>query len=306
MQQTIGKAIEIKGIGLHSGTGVTMILRPAPENHGISFIRSDLAYPNKIDALWHNVTDTRLCTLISNEAGASVGTIEHLMSALRGCQIDNLLIDINGPEVPIMDGSAAQFVTAIQAAGIVAQDAPRLMIKILSTIIVQDGDKMVRLSPAKDSIFGGEIDFDHAMVGRQSFSTELVNGNYPHLLADSRTFCFARDVELMQANGLARGGSLENAIVLGDQGDVMNPGGLRHADEFIRHKLLDAVGDLALAGAQIIGRYHGVRAGHAMNNKILHALFENRDAWMWVSENTAPAFDSVIFAAQPQQQVNAY
>ncbi len=285
MQQTLENSITLHGIGLHSGHNVELILQPAPIDTGLIFIRTDLETgKNEIPALWNNVADTRLCTLIANEHGATIGTIEHLMAALRANGIDNLYIKLNAPEVPIMDGSSAPFMDAIEKAGIHEQATPRIYIKILKPITVEDGEKTVELTPGVISSFSGEINFEHPSIGQQSYETSLVNGNFAHLLADCRTFGFEKDVEYLRQNGLARGGSLENAIVIGDDG-VLNPEGLRHEDEFIRHKLLDAIGDLYLAGAPILGHYHGIRAGHDMNNKILHALFANTDAWTYVSSN---------------------
>ena len=288
MQNTLKSLIHFHGVGLHGGQPVAMIVRPAPANHGIHFVRTDITdKDNYIAALWSNVSDTKLCTVIQNDSGVSVGTIEHLMAALQGCHIDNALIEINGPEVPIMDGSSLAFVKEIERVGLKEQDSPRHMIKILKEIEVTDGDKSVRLSPADEPIFSGEIDFDHPMIGRQNYSTEIINGNFPHELAECRTFGFVKEVEYLRSIGLARGGSLDNAIVLGDD-DVLNPQGLRRSDEFIRHKLLDAVGDLALAGAPIQGHYHGVKSGHDMNNRILHALFADKSAWTWTTDNIIP------------------
>jgi UDP-3-O-[3-hydroxymyristoyl] N-acetylglucosamine deacetylase len=281
-QQTLKAPVTLNGVGLHSGNATQLRLCPADENTGIIFIRTDLEDPkNIIPARWDHVIDTRLCTMIGNEHGATVGTIEHLMAALRGAGIDNLRIELNGPEVPIMDGSSVLFMDALTQAGIEQQDAPRRYIKILSPITVREGDKEITLTPDSVSLFSGEIDFAHPAIGNQTYETSLVNGNFAHFLADCRTFGFEKDVEMLRKNGLARGGSLDNAIVLGED-NVLNPDGLRHADEFIRHKLLDAVGDLYLAEAPILGKYHGIKAGHDMNNKILHALFAQPEEWTYV------------------------
>lgn len=281
MQKTLNRAVSCSGVGLHSGAKVLLTLRPAPAGHGIVFVRTDLnGIDNRIPARYNLVSDTRLCTLIANKDGASVGTIEHLMSALRGCGVDNALIEIDGPEVPIMDGSSIPFVEMIDETGLCAQDTPRRAIRILADIVVRDGDKMARLSPANAFVFGGVIDFVHPAIGHQSFETRLVNGNFRHDIASARTFGFAREVEFLRQQGLARGGSLENAIVLDDM-TVMNAEGLRFDDEFIRHKLLDAIGDLYLAGAPILGRYDSIRAGHAVNNALLHQLFASPDSWEW-------------------------
>jgi UDP-3-O-[3-hydroxymyristoyl] N-acetylglucosamine deacetylase len=278
MQHTIQKEIATFGTGLHSGAAINIALKPAPAGHGIVFVRTDLSDNNRIPALWNNVTDTRLCTVIANESGASVGTIEHLMAALRGCAIDNILIELNGPEVPAMDGSSKPFVDMIDKVGLAAQNAPRRAIRILKEITVEEAGKTVTLKPAEEFIFAGEIDFDHPDIGRQRYEIKLLNGNFRHDLADSRTFGFFHEVEMMRKAGLALGGSLENAIVL-DKNKVMNPEGLRHNNEFIRHKLLDAIGDLYLAGAPILGAYEGVKAGHAMNNQVLRQLFATPDAF---------------------------
>ena len=278
MQHTLKTAIVFHGTGLHSGAAVTMTLRPAPAGRGIVFIRTDLAAHNMIPARWDLVTDTRLCTVIANARGASVGTIEHLMAALRGCGVDNALIEIDGPEVPVMDGSAAPFIEGIDRAGLARQAQPRRAIRILEEIAVEDHDKSARLTPAEASVFAGRIDFAHPAIGTQARDVELLNGNFRHDLAGARTFGFLHEVEFLRRQGLARGGSLDNAIVL-DRDGILNPDGLRYEDEFIRHKLLDAVGDLYLAGGPIIGRYEGCRAGHALNNALLHKLFAARDAW---------------------------
>lgn len=279
MQHTIATEIFVDGIGLHSGAEVTMVLKPAPADNGINFIRTDVSgHNNVIPARWDAVVDTRLCTVIANEHGVSVGTIEHLMAALRGCGIDNVNIELDGPEVPVMDGSAAPFVEKIDEAGSLVQEAPRRAIKVLKEVSVEHDGKIVRLTPAIGSTFGGRIDFDHPSIGKQKYEIQLLNGNFRHDLADARTFGFAHEVEAMRQNGLALGGSLENAIVL-DEHKVMNQEGLRYYDEFIRHKLLDAIGDLYLAGGPILGAYEADKPGHAMNNAILRKLFSTKDAY---------------------------
>ncbi len=278
MQHTVKSPIEMSGIGLHSGKTVSMRILAAPADHGIVFKRVDLADgANLIPATYDRVMDTRLCTLIANAYGAKVGTIEHLMAALRGCGIDNAMIEVDAAEVPVMDGSSKQFVEAIDAVGTKAQSKPRRAIKILKDITVQDGDKMVRLSPSNVPVYAGRIEFPHASIGAQEYSLKLVNGNFRHDVSDCRTFGFFKEAEMLRAAGLGLGGSLDNAIILNDDG-VMNPDGLRCTDEFIRHKILDAVGDLALGG-YIIGKYDGFKAGHALNNAILHALYADATAW---------------------------
>lgn len=278
MQHTVKNTIEMSGIGLHSGKTVSLRILPAAADHGIVFKRVDLeAGKNIIPATYDRVVDTRLCTLIENEFGARVGTIEHLMAALRGCGIDNALVELDTAEVPVMDGSSKQFVEAIDAVGVAEQAQPRRAIKILKDITVQDGDKIVRLSPSSVPVYAGRIEFGHASIGAQEYSLKLVNGNFRHDVSDCRTFGFIKEAEMLRAAGLGLGGSLDNAIILDDEG-VMNPDGLRCTDEFIRHKILDAVGDLSLGG-YIIGKYDGFKAGHALNNAILHALYADPAAW---------------------------
>ena len=286
MQHTVEKNVELSGIGLHSGSVVNMVIKPSAINTGIVFIRTDITDKNnKISAKWDNVVDTRLCTVIANDAGVTIGTIEHVMAALRGCHIDNAIIELDGEELPIMDGSSSCFVKAIDEAGIKSQTASRRAIKLLKNIEVTDGDKKVSLTMGGKPVFEGEIDFSHPDIGNQTYKMEMVNGSFRHDLAEARTFGFIEEVNALRNMGLARGGSLDNAIVL-EKETIMNEEGLRFEDEFVRHKLLDAIGDLYLAGAPIIGTYKGHKAGHAMNNKILHELFKDDSAWCWVDIDT--------------------
>lgn len=295
-QSTVKNAIEIQGVGLHSGQMISMRLLPAAENVGISFVRTDITDgDNVIPALWNYVVDTQLCTVIGNENGATVGTIEHVMSALRGCGVDNVIIEIDGPEVPAMDGSAMPFVDAIEAVGTEQQAVPRRVIRVLKEVTVEEDGKKVSLKPDEACTFAGEIEFDHGEIGYQRFETQLVNGNFKHDIAEARTFGFKHEVEWMRSQGLALGGSLDNAIVL-DTDKVLNPEGLRFTNEFIRHKLLDAIGDLYLAGGPILGLYDGVKAGHMMNNKVLHALFADDANWEYAS------YDSVAVLSEDNQR----
>ncbi len=282
-QQTLKQEISISDIGLHSGEEIKMTFIPAEEDTGIVFVRTDLKEgENVIPALWHSVVDTRLCTVIANPFGASVGTIEHVMSALRGCGIDNLRIEINGGEAPIMDGSSMPFVKLIDEAGIQAQEKDRQLIRVRREVSVEYEGKKVTLKPHNTSSFAGEIEFDHEEIGRQIYETTLVNGNFRHEIANARTFGFFHEAEYLRSQGLARGGSLDNAIILNDEG-VMNKDGLRFENEFIRHKLLDAIGDLYLAGGQILGHYDGIKAGHAINNDILKELFSDPRNWEYIT-----------------------
>ena len=285
-QKTIQSPVSVTGVGVHSGLDITLTLHPADSDTGIVFVRTDInTGDNIIPALWNRVVDTRMCTVIANDSGASVGTIEHLMAALRGCGIDNCRADITGAEVPIMDGSAKPFVDMIENAGISTQNAPLRKIRVLKPVRVEKDDKVVTLSPSDSASFSGGIDFAHPVIGAQDYTTQLVNGTFKHDIAKARTFGFYEQVEMLRANGLALGGSLDNAIVLNHDG-VMNPGGLRFQDEFIRHKILDAIGDLYLAGAPIIGQYDGQKAGHEMNNLILHALFSDEENWQYDDNST--------------------
>lgn len=280
-QRTLKSPGTLTGIGLHSGAPVTMTLHPATADHGILFRRSDVDGDGAdILARWDRVTDTRLCSALGNDEGVSVGTVEHLMAALAGCGIDNALVELDGPEVPVMDGSAKAFVDLIRAAGVVELSAPRRVIRVLKAVSVEQGQARAELAPAPVFSLDFEIDFASGAIRRQHLRLGVVNGAFCKELADARTFGFLHEVEYMRKNGLARGGSLDNAIVI-DGDRVMNAEGLRHQDEFVRHKALDAVGDLYLAGSQIIGAYRGRRAGHAVNNALLQALFADPDAWCY-------------------------
>ncbi|MEM7651116.1 MAG: UDP-3-O-acyl-N-acetylglucosamine deacetylase [Pseudomonadota bacterium] len=298
MQNTIKSTVSVKGVGLHSGQDITLSLSPALEHSGITFIRTDVTdKDNVIPARWDNVLDTQLCTVIGNLDGITIGTIEHLMSALRGCNIDNVCIELDGSEVPVMDGSAMPFVELIESAGVEKQTAPRRVLRILKDIHVEKDGKRATLRPADGAVFGGEIEFDHPEIGNQHFETQLLNGNFKHDIAEARTFGFLKEVEWMRSQGLALGGSLDNAIVL-DQASVMNEEGLRFDDEFIRHKLLDAIGDLYLAGMPIMGAYDGFKAGHEMNNLVLRALFADDSAY-----DVVELYDHMPIGAAQQNDV---
>ncbi|HRO11543.1 UDP-3-O-acyl-N-acetylglucosamine deacetylase [Amaricoccus sp.] len=291
MQTTLKREITLVGMGLHSGRPARMVLRPATTG-GIRFRRVDVTdRDNLIPARFDRVTDTRLCTLLSNEAGVSLGTVEHVMAALAGTGVTHALIDIDGPEVPIMDGSSLRFVRAILRAGLRALPGDLVAIRVLAPVREGEGDVWAELRPAETLSIDFEIDFADAAIGHQARRLSMVNGAFVHELADCRTFCRRVEVETMQANGLALGGSLDNAIVV--EGDkVLNPGGLRRADEFVRHKMLDALGDLALAGAPILGAYKGVKAGHGVTNRLLRKLFA-----------TPGAYEIVTLDAEAAQQL---
>ena len=272
MQTTIKTDIRFTGHGLHSGIPARLTIRPAPAHHGIWFHRTDVEGNAMIPARHDAVVGSPLCTLLVNEAGVSVSTVEHVMAALSGCGVLNAIVDIDGPEVPILDGSAAEFVRGILRVGVRRLDAPVHVIEVLRRVAVQDGLASAELLPAPELEIDFSIDFDDIAIGRQHKVLRLSNGTFVRELCDSRTFCRRADVDAMQAAGKALGGSLANAVVV-DGDRIENPEGLRHRDEAVRHKMLDAMGDLALAGAPILGRYTGIRAGHAMTNRLLNALF---------------------------------
>jgi UDP-3-O-[3-hydroxymyristoyl] N-acetylglucosamine deacetylase len=281
LQHTLKGPVSFAGAGLHTGRAVRVTVHPASADYGIWFRRTDLDGDTLIAARWDTVVPSRLCTLIDNGHGASVSTIEHLMAALAGCGIQNALIEIDGPEVPILDGSAARFVTGFLKRGLRGLNAPVRAIEILEPVEVADGEARARLAPAAMLEIEFHIDFRDAAIGRQDKRLSMSNGAFVRELADSRTFCRQADVDEMRRNGLVLGGSVQNAVVV-DGDRVLTPGGLRHRDEPVRHKMLDALGDLALAGTPILGRYEGDRAGHALTNRLLHTLFARPQSWRTV------------------------
>jgi UDP-3-O-[3-hydroxymyristoyl] N-acetylglucosamine deacetylase len=279
-QHTLASAIGCVGVGLHCGRKVSLTLIPAPMDTGIVFHRSDLGID--IPARFDNVIDTRLCTVLGNPArpATRIGTVEHLMAALAATGVTNARIVVDAPELPILDGSAANFVFLIDCAGVVPQDAPAPAIEVLRTVRVENNGGFCELRPAPGPglDLSVSIAFEAAAIGRQAFSTTLSPDGFRADIARARTFTLAGEVTQLQASGLALGGSLDNAVVV-DGDRVLNPGGLRMSDEFVRHKLLDAVGDLALAGASIRGRFVSHRGGHTLNNALLRALFADRANW---------------------------
>ncbi len=276
-QKTIKSPISCTGIGLHSGLGVDMTLRPAPAGTGIIFSRVDLENAT-LPAVYDAVCDTKLGTTLSNSDGASLGTVEHLMAALWGCEIDNLFIDINGPEVPVMDGSAAPFVFLVECAGVVEQDAARQGIRVCRTVEIVDGEKRIALEPADTFSVDFLIDFEHPMIACQSNCFGGEPFAFKEEISQSRTFGFAKEVAALHEAGYARGGSLDNAVVVGDD-RILNEDGLRYEDEFVRHKVLDCVGDLYLAGAPLICHVDARCSGHQLNNTVLKALFSRDQNW---------------------------
>lgn len=282
-QRTIKAAIKATGVGLHSGKKVVMTLRPAQPDTGVVFRRVDLAQPVDLRADAMSVTDTRLCSALQS-GDAKVATVEHLMSALAGLGIDNIYVDLDGPEVPIMDGSAGPFVFLLQSAGIEEQRAPKRFFRIRQTVEVRDGDKWARFDPYDGYKLSFSIVFDHPVFDKssQTLTIDFGEHSYAKEVARARTFGFAQDVETMRNHGLALGGSLDNAVVL-DEYRVLNSDGLRYADEFVKHKVLDAIGDLYLVGHPLIGAFSAHKSGHALNNQLLRATLARADAWEMVS-----------------------
>jgi UDP-3-O-[3-hydroxymyristoyl] N-acetylglucosamine deacetylase len=277
-QHTLAGPAICAGVGLHSGQRVRVSIRPAPAGSGIVFVRTDLTGDNSVTATAEAVTQTRLCTVITNASGVSVATIEHLMAALAALDVDNAIVELDGPEVPIMDGSALPFVQLLDRAGRRPQEAVRQYIEILDTVEVIEGDKIARLSPSDRFEVAFEIAFPTPVIGRQRVDLTVSETSFRRELADCRTFGFLQDVNALRAAGLARGGSLENAVVI-DGDRLLNPEGLRRPDEFVRHKALDAVGDLYVLGAPILGRFEGIYAGHALNNLVVRALLDQPRAY---------------------------
>jgi UDP-3-O-[3-hydroxymyristoyl] N-acetylglucosamine deacetylase len=298
-QRTLKNMVRATGVGLHTGTKVYMTLRPAPANTGIVFRRIDLSPPVAIKGEPYAVGDTRLSSSLEKGA-AKVATVEHLMSALAGLGIDNAYVDLTAPEVPIMDGSAGPFVFLLQSAGIEEQDAPKKFIRILKPVEVRDGDKWARFEPHAGYKLTMSIDFAHPVFdrSRQTVTVDFSTTSYIKEVSRARTFGFMQDVETMRAQGLALGGSLDNAIVM-DEYRVLNTDGLRYEDEFVKHKVLDAIGDLYLLGHSLIGAYAAHKTGHALNNRLLRRLVEDKPCWELVSFDR-PEDAPVFLTWQPQ------
>ena len=278
-QCTTNEIIHYVGIGLHSGHNVSMSLYPAAPNTGICFLRRDVDPEHMlIRASWKNVVDTRLCTVLGNEHGVTISTVEHLLAALRGCGVDNLLIEINGDEVPILDGSCAPLVEMINKAGVVGQRLPRFGIWIERPINVRQGEHYAVLTPSEVPRITVDIEFTNAAIRSQYLSVDMIDKVFAAEIAPARTFGFADELEQLHEQGLALGGSMRNAVLLDDE-RVINPEGLRFADEFARHKILDCLGDLALAEAPIFGHLYASKPGHRLNNALLREMFANGDAW---------------------------
>lgn len=287
-QTTLNDRVSLEGIGVHSGKPVSLTLHPSEADSGIIFLRTHLDNGREREILAHygNVIDTRLCTVIGDATRASVATIEHLMAALRGLGIDNVTVEVDGAEVPVMDGSSAPFIAAIDQVGIATLRSRRRQIKVLKPVRVEMGRAWAELTPWDKSGNAGfrmdvEIDFETPLIGRQRRVLDLTPDNFRRELSRARTFGFVKDVEQLWERGLALGSSLENSVALSED-RILNPEGLRYADEFVRHKMLDAVGDLALAGAPLIGQFRSYCGGHRVNYMMLQALFADDSAWTLV------------------------
>jgi UDP-3-O-[3-hydroxymyristoyl] N-acetylglucosamine deacetylase len=281
-QRTLSETVRCEGIGLHGGKATRLSIGPAPVDSGIRFERTDLTDRDPVvPATWRHVVSTNHCTTLGNAAGATVGTVEHLMAALAGCGVDNATIRLDGPEVPIMDGSAAPFVFLIECAGITEQESPRRAIRVRKPVALTEKGRQVSLTPGDGFSVRFEIDFASGAIARQEAYFRVTASSFKAELARARTFGMLEEVDHLRAAGLAQGGSLDNAVVVA--GDlVLNEEGLRFDNEFVRHKALDAVGDLALAGAPLIGHFHGVRSGHRLTHRLLTAFFAQDDNWEWV------------------------
>lgn len=297
LQRTLAKSIGVTGVGLHSGERVALTLNPAPENSGISFRRTDLdgEMGEQIKLTPYLINDTRLSSTIVTDKGVRVGTIEHIMSALSAYGIDNALIELNAPEIPIMDGSSLPFIYLLQDAGVVDQKAQKRFLKILKPVEIKEAGKWVRFTPYDGFKVTLTIEFDHPVFNRSSptFEIDFAGKSYIDEIARARTFGFMHEVEMMRAHNLGLGGNLNNAIVIDDT-DILNPEGLRYPDEFVRHKILDAIGDLYIVGHPLIGAFEGYKSGHAINNALLRAVLADETAYEWVefadNENLPAAF----------------
>ena len=275
-QKTLHNKIIFSGIGLHSGKYASVKIEGDLPNSGITFVRTDIEKNNQVKALWSNVSSTVLSTTISNKQGVSISTIEHLMSPLSGMHIDNAKIFISGPEVPIMDGSSKPFVELIEKARITEQDANRKLLKVKKEVKVENNDSFAKVVPHEDFSIDFEIEFNSKLINKQSCQLQLINGNYKSDISSARTFGFENDVKELRQRGLALGGSLNNAVVVGSE-KILNSEGLRFKDEFVRHKILDIIGDLYLAGHPVLGFFYGKKSGHFLNNQLLLKILSDKE-----------------------------
>lgn len=290
-QRTLKDSVSAIGVGLHKGEKVQITLRPAPANTGIVFRRVDLDPVVDIKATPEAVGETTLCTCLVNEQGVQISTVEHLLAAVSAMGLDNLIVDVDSPEIPIMDGSSLPFVYLIQSVGIETLNAPKRFLKITKPIRVEEGDKWAELTPYEGFKVNFAIDFDHPVIANttQTMTMDLSSCSFVKEISRARTFGFMKDIEFLRSHNLALGGSLENAIVL-DEYRMLNPDELRYDDEFVKHKILDAIGDLYMGGVSILGQLNAFKSGHALNNILLREVFKRIDAWEWVTyEEDAPS-----------------
>ncbi|MBV6656154.1 MAG: UDP-3-O-acyl-N-acetylglucosamine deacetylase [Devosiaceae bacterium] len=290
VQGTVDESVTLTGVGVHSGEPATLTIHPADADSGLIFLRTGLPddRDREIKAVWSEISATALCTVLGDPKGAFVSTVEHLLAALRALGVDNALIEVDGPEVPIMDGSSSAFVEAIDSVGVRLQGRARKVMRVLKPVRVEMGDAFGELRPHAGTRFEASIDYADGAIGHQCFAVDLSAQTFRDEISRARTFGFLKDVEQLWANNFARGSSLENAVVIGDDG-VMNPEGTRWSDEFVRHKVLDAIGDLALAGMAIEGCYRSHKGGHRLNFMMMQALFADPTAYEIVDAAPAPA-----------------
>lgn len=283
-QRTLKSTVKATGVGLHSGRKVTLILRPASADTGIIYRRTDLEPAVDFQVNADSVRDTMLCTALVNDDGVRISTVEHLNSALAGLGVDNVIIEVDAPEIPIMDGSASSFVYLIQSVGLMPQNAPKRFIKIKETIRVEDGDKWAEIRPYDGYRLNFTIDFSHPAIDaeQQKLVLDFSSQNYIKEISRARTFGFMRDIEYLQSQNLCLGGSFDNAIVLDDY-QILNKDGLRYENEFVSHKMLDAVGDLYMSGFCLLGEVEAYKSGHALNNQLLRAVLAHQESWEWIT-----------------------
>ena len=295
-QKTIKEEVLISGVSLHRGKYTKLKIIPAKENTGIKFIRTDKKKNNIVKAKWKNVINTKMCTVISNNSGIKVATIEHLMASLASFQINNLIVEINGPEVPILDGSSKQYYTEIEKSGIVNQSENQKFIKILKNIKLKSKNTSVSLSPSKNNLkISFNINFQHPLIKKEKYEIELNKNSFKNNIASSRTFGFKEEHEKLKKLGLAKGASLKNCVVINGK-KILNKNGLRYDNEFVRHKVLDAYGDLYLAGFPILGHFQGCHSGHYLNNQLLRKLFQNKSSFTLVNMSSKQREETNIIA----------
>ena len=302
-QKTIRKEVLFQGISLHTGCKSKLKLIPAGNNKGIVFVRKDIKKKNIIKASWYNVSNTKLCTTISNKFGVSVSTIEHLMSAISALQIDNLKIEISGPEVPILDGSSKVFFEKISDIGVVSQEENKQFIKILKKISVKNGTSKASLSPSKNNFdISYKLNYSHPLIKKKEYSININKNNYKNEISLARTFGFIDEYKKLKKAGLAKGASLNNCIVLNGK-KILNKTGLRYKNEFIRHKILDAIGDLHLSGYSILGHFKGEKSGHKTNNELLKKIFSDKSSFTLVNVSKVSKKENNIIALQIPSQI---